>query len=84
MKELWLLLPVMLLPACTSTTERGGASWSLNGVTTGQGSRLEIGPDVTIGPDAQESSPSVRQRNTGKPPVNQPFANDPATSQPSK
>ena len=75
MKELWLLVPLVLLPACTSTSERGGASSSLNGVTTGQGSRLEVGPDVTIGPDAQESSPSVRKQKTL---VNQPFANYPA------
>lgn len=81
MKKIWLFLPLVVLLGCTS--ERGGAP-SRNGVTTGQGSRLEVGPDVNIGPNPEETSPSVRERNLQKPEVNQPFANDPATSEPSK
>ena len=83
MKKAWLLLSLIVLVGCTSTTERG-APPSRNGVTTGQGSRVEVGPDVNIGPNPQESSPSIRERNLQRPEVNQPFANDPATIQPSR
>ena len=78
----WLFLPLVLLVGC-STGERGGAP-SPNGVTTGQGSRLEVGPDANIGPNPVETSPSVRERRLERPEVNQPFANDPATIEPGK
>jgi len=83
MTKVCFLLPLIVLLACTTNSDRGAAP-SRNGVTTGQGSRLEVGPDTNIGPNPEETSPSVRERNLQKPEVNQPFANDPATTEPSR
>ena len=77
------LLIMVLLLAVGCASERGGVA-SRTGVTTGQGSKIETGLDMNIGPNAEETSPSVRERNLEKPKVEQPFADDPATISPSK
>jgi len=72
------ILPICLL-GCASPQ---GGDASRNGVTTGQGSRVETGLDMNIGPDAIQSSPSVRERSGEAPTLRQPFVNDPATQDP--
>jgi len=82
MKQLFALaiLAAMALAGCQSPEQ--GRVGSANGVTTGNGSRIETGLDMNIGPEPAESSPSVRQLEKGAPPITQPFANDPATQKP--
>jgi hypothetical protein len=78
-RRLSLILICALLGGCAS---QRGIVPSQNGVTTGQGPRLETGLEVNIGPEPIESSPSVRDVYTTRPKIDDRFVDDPATIEP--